>query len=76
VRAVERIPELRRFGKRVPINEALLARVEARQPSLAGDHHPMWVLVSHQPHGIQLYFVDAVRGALVSYMAVGGGCQQ
>lgn len=76
IQAVENIPVLKRYRKKVAIHESVVARVKAAEPILASNHHVMWVLVSHQSSHAELYFVDALTGKLVTYMTVGDGCHQ
>jgi hypothetical protein len=77
VRAVENLPLVKRSRKRIPINEAALAQVESRDPSLSSSRNARWVLVSIQGrHATKLFFVNARNGHLVTYMNVGDGCQQ
>lgn len=78
VRAVENLKVLRRYGKRVPITGWALAKVAAKDPSLAPDHNVVfWVLASRQaPHVTELFFVRAKNAKVVTYMSLGDGCLQ
>lgn len=54
----------------------MVAEVHASLPVFAANQDPLWVLVSHQPHYVELYFVDARTGTLTIYIKVSGGCKQ
>jgi hypothetical protein len=77
VQAVRHIPQLKLYQPHLPVEQAVLAWVKAKDRPLVANRHAKWVVVVHYPHiSPALFFVDAMTGRPVYRMVVGDGCHQ